>query len=120
MVADYDFVCLFLCFLFGGVARLALDDFDLLTDAGELVADYHALLLLLVLLVQEIDHLIEVQVLVDFLQRLGCLLCYRLDVLDYLKGVLEALVVEGFDFTLYLLGLVGNYLWTPICSLFAF
>jgi len=120
LVADYDFVCLFLCFLFGGVARLALDDFDLLTDAGELVADYHALLLLLVLLVQEIDHLIEVQVLVDFLQRLGCLLCYRLDVLDYLEGVLEALVVEGFDFTLYLLGLVGNYLWTPICSLFAF
>ncbi len=87
---------------------------------GELVADYHALLLLLVLLVQEIGHLIEVQVLVDLLQRLGRLLCYRLDVLDYLKGVLEALVVEGVDSTLYLLGLVGNYLWTPIGSLFTF
>ena len=87
---------------------------------GELVADDHALLLLLVLFVKEIHHLIEVQVLVDLLQRLGCLLCYRLDVLDYLKGVLEALVVEGLDSTLYLLGLVGNYLWTPIGSLFSF
>lgn len=68
MVADYDVVCLLLCFLFGGVARLALDDFDLLADVGELVADDHALLLLLVLFVKEIDHLIEVQVLVDLLQ----------------------------------------------------
>lgn len=68
MVADYDVVCLLFCFLFGGVARLALDDFDLLADVGELVADYHALLLLLVLFVKEIHHLIEVQVLVDLFQ----------------------------------------------------
>lgn len=85
---------------------------------GELIADDHSLLLLLVLLFNKVHYFIEVEVLVDLLEGLGGFFCYYVHVLDYLEGILQALVVEGFDFALHFLGIIGNYLWTPVWCLF--
>ena len=94
LVTNHYLVRLLLYLLLSGVAMLALRYLDPFADVSQLVSQDHALLLIHVLLVEELNHLLEVRVLVQLAQLLHGPLRQNIHVLHDLQSVLQALVVE--------------------------
>jgi hypothetical protein len=74
---------------------LPLHDLDAFADAGQLVCQDHAFLLVIILFVDKLHHLVKVTVLVQLSQVIHRLLGKRVHILHDLESVLQALVVEG-------------------------
>lgn len=114
LVTNYYLVRLLLYLLLSGVAMLALRYLDPFADVSQLIGQDHAFLLIHVLLVEELDHLLEIGVLVQFAQLLHGPLRQNIHVLHDLQSVLQALIVERLRFFPHLLRLPRHDARSPL------
>lgn len=94
LVPDHDLIRFLLHLLLSCILMLPLHYLYTIADMRQFVGENHPFLLVIVLLVDELHHFIEVCILVYLSQVFSCLLCEHIHVLHYFKSILYAFIVE--------------------------
>lgn len=118
MILYHDLIRLFFDLILSRIPLLSLNYLNLLADASELIGQNHPFLLIIVLLIYEFHHLVEIRVLMQLAEVLHGFFSQGVHVLHDLERVLKSLVVEILGSTAQLLSLLADNTRTPLRSLF--